>query len=287
MTNEWNEYKAYIGQPTYTVSNGKDTSFLGRFTADMIKDFKGFNRIFTVLARGYLFHNSDGSLKSGDPRERIEYARRALCAWCSLPGKTKNSTPNAEWQFKASFPENHKEFPELVNEDGEGWYWRHVNAVTAFIKNNKSSVNKHLHCLVERSKEWGIAWANKVKQYQIPLFSSNTNAEWLLLFDTAIADALELGPLRMESVKLSQDQIEKAEKLKPDGVPLKVMLTLAEYYLANKTQDNEFIVLPVTNIEAFLGSSSLGKQYLSKIPSEFMERKETGFGVSLYRIKGI
>lgn len=40
MTNEWNEYKAYIGQPTYTVSNGKDTTFLGRFTTDMIKEYK-------------------------------------------------------------------------------------------------------------------------------------------------------------------------------------------------------------------------------------------------------
>ena len=48
MANEWNEYKAYIGQPTYAVSSGKDTSFLGRFTTDMIKDFKGFARIFTI-----------------------------------------------------------------------------------------------------------------------------------------------------------------------------------------------------------------------------------------------
>ena len=73
MTNEWNEYKAYIDQPIYTVSNGKDTTFLGRFTTEMIKDFKGFARIFTILARGYLFHNADGSLKDGDPRERIEH----------------------------------------------------------------------------------------------------------------------------------------------------------------------------------------------------------------------
>ena len=112
MTNEWNEYIAYIGQPTYTVSNGKDTSFLGRFTTDMIKDFKGFARIFTILARGYLFHNADGSLKDGDPRERIEYARRALCAWCSMPDKKKNATPNAEWQFKVSFPEYHEELQQ-------------------------------------------------------------------------------------------------------------------------------------------------------------------------------
>ena len=62
MTNEWNEYKAYIGQPTYAVSNGKDTTFLGRFTTDMIKEYKGFARIFTILARGYLFHNADGTI---------------------------------------------------------------------------------------------------------------------------------------------------------------------------------------------------------------------------------
>ena len=89
MTNEWNEYKAYIGTPTYAVTDKKDTSFLGRFTSDMIKDFSGLTRIFTILARGYLFHNSDGSLQDGDPYERIDYARRALCAWCSLPSNKK------------------------------------------------------------------------------------------------------------------------------------------------------------------------------------------------------
>ena len=130
----------------------------------------------------------------------------------------------------------------------------------------------------------GSRVGEKVWQYQVPLFSSNTNAEWLLLFDTAIADALELGPLRRESVALSSEQIGRIKQLKPDGVPLKVMLTLAEYYIANKPADGEWVVLPVTNMGAYLGSSSLGKQYLSKLPPEFMERKETGFGVSMYRV---
>ncbi len=283
MTNEWNEFKAYTEPPVYTVSNGKDTSFLGRFTADMMRDFKGFNRIFTVLARGYLFHNLDGSIKNGDPYEQIEYARRALCAWCSIP-KRKKATPAKEWQIDVCFTEYHKEFPELVDENGVGWYWRHVHAVAEFVRENKEAVNKHLHCLSERTAEWEAEWEKKVRQFQVPLFSSNTNAEWLLLFDTAIADALELGPLRRESVELSAEQIEKIEQLKPDGVPLKVILTLAEYYIANKPADGEWVVLPVTNMGAYLGSSSLGKQYLSKLPPEFMERKETGFGVSLYRV---
>lgn len=89
MTNKWNEYQAYIGTPTYVVTDKKDTSFLGRFASDMIKEFSGLTRIFTVLARGYIFHNPDGMLKGGDLYERIEYARRALCSWCSLPSNKK------------------------------------------------------------------------------------------------------------------------------------------------------------------------------------------------------
>ena len=284
MTNEWNEYKAYIGQPTYTVSNGKDTTFLGRFTTDMIKDFKGFARIFTILARGYLFHNADGSLKDGAPRERIEYARRALCAWCSMPDKKKNATPNAEWQFKVSFPEYHDEFPEIVTEDGAGWYYRHIHALAEFIRNNTGSVNKRLHCLAERTKEWDAAWENKVKQYQVPLFSSNTNAEWLLSFDSAIADALELGALRCEAVTLTAEQIKCLELYKPKDVSMKVLTTLAEFYIANKQERSEWVILPVTNIGAYLGSSSLGRQYLSKIPPELMERKQSSFGASVYKM---
>lgn len=282
MTNEWNEFKAFTEPPCYTVSHGKDTAFLGRFTSDMIRDFSGLSRIFTILARGYIFHNTDSSVKDGDPYERIEYARRALCAWCSIP-KRKKSTPVKEWQFDVCFAAYHEEFPELVDERGEGWYWRHVHAVADFVKENKASVNKHLHCLAERTSEWEAEWEKKVKQYQVPLFSANINAEWLLLFDTAIADALEVGALWCESVELSPEQTAKIERLKPDGVPLNVMCTLAEYYIANKPADGGFIVLPVTNTEAYLGSSSLGRQYLPKLPPEFMERKGSGFGVCLVR----
>ena len=284
MTNEWNEYKAYIGQPTYTVSNGKDTSFLGRFTTDMIKDFKGFARIFTILARGYLFHNADGSLKDGDPRERIEYARRALCAWCSMPDKKKNATPMAEWQFKVSFPEYHEEFPELVDEDGAGWYYRHIHAIADFISANRTKVNKHIHCLAERTKRWEDEWSNKVKQYQVPIFTGTTRAEWALSFDAAIADALEFGALRCEAVTLTAEQTKRLEQFKPKDVPMKVLTTLADFYIANKQEQSEWVILPVTNIGAYLGSSSLGRQYLSKIPPELMERKQSSFGASVYKM---
>ena len=289
MTNEWNEYKAYIGQPTYAVSNGKDTSFLGRFTTDMIKDFKGFARILTILARGYLFHNVDGSMKDGDPRERIEYARRALCAWCSFPKKTsianKKANSNEDWQFKTCFAEYHEEFPELVDENGAGWYYRHVHAVADFISANRTKVNKHIHCLAERTKQWEESWGDKVKQYQVPIFTGTTRAEWALSFDAAIADALELGTLRREAVKLTYEQMAYIERIQPLGVPLNVLTTIAEYYIANKPYDSDWCVLPVTNIEAYLGSSALNKQYMNKIPTEFMQKKETSYGVCLYKLK--
>ena len=288
MTNEWNEYIAYIGQPTYAVSSGKDTSFLGRFTTDMIKDFKGFARIFTILARGYLFHNLDGSLKDDNPYKRIEYARRALCAWCSMPMKAsranKKANPNADWQFKVSFPEYHEEFPELVDGNGAGWYYCHVHAIADFISSNRTKVNKHIHCLAERTKQWEDVWADKVKQYQVPIFTGTTRAEWALSFDAAIADALELGALRREAVKLTYEQMAYIERIQPLDVPLNVLTTIAEYYIANKPYDSDWCVLPVTNIEAYLGSSALGKQYMTRIPAEFMQKKETSYGISMYKV---
>ena len=39
-------------------------------------DFEGLARVLTILARGYLWERGEP-----DP----DYARRALCAWCSTP----------------------------------------------------------------------------------------------------------------------------------------------------------------------------------------------------------
>lgn len=102
MTNEWNEFIDYTAKPVYSVRDKKDMSFLGRFTMDMIRQNIGFGRIFTVVARGYLFHFPDGSLRDGVPYTRVDIARRALCAWCSVPER-KNATPKEEWQFKTDF----------------------------------------------------------------------------------------------------------------------------------------------------------------------------------------
>lgn len=125
MINEWEEFCAYTGTVSYTASKKSDTTYLGRFTFVTILEFEGMARILTILARGYLFHDKSGAIVSGDPRNRIAYARRALCAWCSAPEKSKTA-PKDEWQFRTDFSELRTEFPELVDADGTGWFLRHV-----------------------------------------------------------------------------------------------------------------------------------------------------------------
>lgn len=99
MINEWEEFCAYTGTVSYTASKKSDTTWLGRFTFATILEFEGMSRILTVLARGYLFHGEDGAVISGDPHDRVDHARRALCAWCSVPEDGKR-VQDKEWQFQ-------------------------------------------------------------------------------------------------------------------------------------------------------------------------------------------
>ncbi len=119
MTKEWLEFQAYIKKPSYSAASKHDLSYLGRFTFKTITDYEGLGRILTIIERGYLFHNQDGSLCSENPYDRVEYARNALCAWCSIPDKN-DSEPYVSFGTLAA------DFPELVNSKGEGWYCRHV-----------------------------------------------------------------------------------------------------------------------------------------------------------------
>ena len=189
MTNEWNEFLDYTAKPVYSVRDKKDMSFLGRFTLDMMRQNIGFSRIFTVIARGYLFHLPCGSLRDGDPYERADLARRALCAWCSVPER-KIATPKEEWQFKTDFRELSAEFPELVDAEGNGWYVRHVKGICDFVASNPGKVNAHAAAFCDEQKVIIDAWQKKVQQFQVSLYAMNTKSEWLTRFDDAVADAL-------------------------------------------------------------------------------------------------
>lgn len=283
MLNEWKEFQAYTKPVTYTAAGKRDTTYLGRFTFDTIMDFEGLSRVLTILARGYLFHADDGSL-AASPRENIDHARRALCAWCSIPD-SKKATPGEAWQFHSDFRELHSEFPELVDEQSGGWFYRHVHSIADFVfahldVTSKSAQDK---CLLIQ-KGFDAAWRKKVIQFQTPIFSPGTKGQWIMRFDDAIADALELGPLRQDEVSLSPELEERIQRMTPKGMPPEVISTLLCYYKANKPEDSDWVVLPVANFDAFFGNTSFGRKYLKMIPQEIMERSDSGYGVCRYRV---
>ncbi|MBR4049548.1 MAG: hypothetical protein IKK09_03545 [Clostridia bacterium] len=283
MTNEWLEFKAYTDTPVFLADSKQTTAFMDRFSTTIIKKNKGFNRIFTILARGYLFHNADGTLRTDDPYTRTEEARRFLCAWCSLPYE---AVTNKALKFHTSFTELHSEFPNIVDENGAGWYYRYLHSLSDYIKKNKEDVTKKLHCFAEKKtlKDIESTWANKLIQFQYSIYNDRSSADFPLLFDTAIADALVLGSLRTEKVVLSDEALDKIRAYHTDAKTERLMITLTEYYISNKGPDCDWVIMPRTNISAHLGSASFMEMYESRIPEGFMEKKPEMGGVSAVKI---
>ena len=277
MTNEWLEFQAYINKPSYSAESKHDLSYLGRFTFKTIPDFEGFGRILTVIARGYLFHNQDGSLCTGNPYERVEYARNALCAWCSIPDK------NEDEPF-TNFGSLSSDFPELVNAKGEGWYFRHVQNIVKFVKKNpdaESEMAKTTVTLIAKGVK--TEWKKKVRQLQVPIFALNTKAAWALRFDDILADALELGALRTEEYILPSEKENAIAALDLGGVPLEVVCDVIAYCEANKPIDTDWVVLPIANFDCYYGNTNFSKKWLSKIPTAILSR-EVSNGVSRVKL---
>lgn len=283
MLNEWKEFQDYTGVVNYTARNKQDTTYLGRFTFDTILDFEGLNRVLTILARGFLFHNENGNPIEA-PRERIDYAKRGLCAWCSVPD-SKKATPREAWQFGSDFGDLHSEFPSLVDENGSGWFLRHVHRVETFVRENPEKVSSSAQkkCAAIETG-FDRAWRDKVIQMQVPLFAPTTKGQWGLRFDSFLAQALELGPLRKEEPELPPTLVEQLRSITPKGVPLDIVTTLVSYYFTNKPEDSDWVVLPVANFDAYFGTTSFGRKYLKQIPETILERSETGFGLCRYRL---
>lgn len=273
MLNERKEFEAYTGKVSYTAVSKRDTSYLGRFTFDGIIESEGLVRVFTILARGFLWSSNCDT----------EYTRRALCAWCSIPDK-KNVTPKEEWQFKSDFCELHDEFPDLVDKQGRGWIYRHAHAVSDFVLNNPDKVSATTEKPAKIIRDsWDDNWRKKVVKFQIPLFSQNTDGGFHLLFDDVIADALEQGPLRDTEIALPQGLLDKiadeAPKIKTDWIS-----ALICYYILNKQPDNEWVVLPASNFDAYFGTTTFSHKKLNTIPQTIIFRDRQVCGLTRYKV---
>ena len=157
--------------------------------------------------------------------------------------------------------------------------------MAAFVRENPERVSSGAQkkCAAIE-KGFDRAWRDKVIQMQIPLFAPTTKGQWGLRFDNCLAQALELGPLRDEERSLPLELVEQLRTLTPKGIPVEMVETLASYYLLNKPEDSDWVVLPVANFDAYFGTTSFGRKYLKQIPETILERSETGFGLCRYRL---
>ena len=161
-----------------------------------------------------------------------------------------------------------------------------IAVIPTYIKKNKENVTKKLHCFAEKKTLKAIEdkWSRKVIQFQYSIYNDRSSADFPLLFDTAIADALVLGPLHTEAVVLSDEILDKIRSYNVDAKTERLMITLAEYYIANKEPDSDWVIMPRTNISAYLGSATYMEAYEIKIPDEFMEKKPEMGGVSAVKV---
>ena len=284
MLNEWTEFLQYTSPVTYTAAGKRDNSYLGRFTYTTLTGFEGMARILTILARGYLFHDENGNVLDGNPKTRIELVRRALLAWCSTPD-SKNATPKEVWQYRTDFREYSGDFPNLVDENGGGWFYRHVHGVIDFVRDKPNLVSKTAQNNCEAvANGFDKEWRNKVKQFQTPIFSRSTKGAWVLRLDDVLADALELGALRRDEVVLSDEEIQAVAALITKDVPAAVIHTLIAYYRANKPEDSDWVVLPVASFDAYFGSTNFSHKWLVKIPDTVLIREKQSFGVCRFKV---
>ena len=278
MTNEWAEFKAYTDKPQYVSVKKSDKTYMGRFTFDMIKDFTGFNRVFTILARGFLFHDKDGSVLPGDPYERIVYARRALCAWCSVPDR--RTDPKSQVDFR----ELTDEFPELVDDKGNGWYIRHIKNLFDFCDEHFELLAKPIQRIFDNlSAGYAAKWKDRVAHYTVPIFAPNTKGAWGTRFDDVIAEALEAGPLRTEEYVLPEEIEQKLSAVEMPEKCRKYAKDLTAFYYANRQDDYEWVILPVVNFNAYYGATTFEKNYLPLLPKEIFVR-ETFPGLCRFKV---
>ena len=277
MLNEIGEFKAYTDKPVYRSTGKRDTAWMGRFTFNTFLDFEGLGRILTIIARGYLFREGT------DPYENIEYAKNALCAWCSIPAKSKKA-PEAGTEPNVNFGHLSTDFPELVDEKGNGWFHRHVKNVIKFARKNPDLVSKPALKNCEKlAAGFTREWKKKVKQLQVPAFAQNTKAAWGLRFDDILADALELGPLQNYDISLSQEIILNLKESTPKGVPEDLLPMLTQYYLAHRQDGEDWVILPVSAVDAYYGSTGFSRKWKKSLPKDIVEYKES-YGICEFKI---
>ncbi|WP_303820911.1 hypothetical protein [Ruminococcus flavefaciens] len=56
-----------------------------------------------------------------------------------------------------------------------------------------------------------------------------------------------------------------------------------KYCVANKPDDSDYVILPVSNFDAYFGNTSFSHKWLNLFPDTLLEREKQSFGVCRVR----
>ena len=173
----------------------------------------------------------------------------------------------------------------MVDTKGQGWFYRHVHKIERFITKNSDIMSETALAKAEPlKKDFDAAWRAKVNQYQVSLYSHETKGAWVLRFDDILADARELEPLADKTITFTDDEKVRLKALLSDGLPYDVAEPVIAYCIANKPEDSDYVILPVSNFDAYFGSTSFSYKWLNLFPDTLLERDKQSFEVCRVKI---
>lgn len=73
----------------------------------------------------------------------------------------------------------------------------------------------------------------------------------------------------------------------PEDVPTEVVELLVKYYKANKQNDSEWVVLPVTNFDPYFGNTNFSRKWCTKVPDSIIVKQKQCYGVCRYGVSEV
>ena len=84
---------------------------------------------------------------------------------------------------------------------------------------------------------------------------------------------------------ISDDEKERIQALLPDGLPYEAAEAIIAYGIANKHDDSDYVILPVSNFDAYFGNTSFSHKWLNMFPDTLLELDKQCFGVCRLKLQ--
>ena len=82
---------------------------------------------------------------------------------------------------------------------------------------------------------------------------------------------------------MPEDMLQRLTELTPKGVPVEASVMLYKYYATNREDDQEYVVLPQQNFNAWFGSTAFSQKWVAALNEKVIEKKSSE-GVCKYAI---